>query len=284
MDPAGKAKPRISATTAQALFRAADVVDGAYRFAVLGLGRVDGLSRRCRIEHHDDDRARRHDDHDGARRHDAAHGTTHATTTTHDGHHDDDQRRRPRTATSAEPGTTGATVPTSTSAPAGAGAPPLRRSSGLGRDRLGSRLPGARRAPRRSPPATWPSSSTPTRGAAPLAYTSRSATGLQRPGPGAERQPPRRAGLGPLAARRPDQHRRAGDDAGLQHLLRMDRRPRPGAASVQVVARKPFDPACGSTPPVSWSWTTSFPWARAQSQVSHAALGPVDALRTLPGG
>jgi len=40
VEPAGKSKPRISAATAQALFRAADVVDGAYRFAVLGLGRV----------------------------------------------------------------------------------------------------------------------------------------------------------------------------------------------------------------------------------------------------
>ncbi len=36
--PAGKVKPRVSAQTAQALFSAADVVDGAYRFSILGLG------------------------------------------------------------------------------------------------------------------------------------------------------------------------------------------------------------------------------------------------------
>jgi hypothetical protein len=60
--------------------------------------------------------------------------------------------------------------------------------------------------------------------------------------------------------------------------------PSPSAASVQVVASKPFDPDCGSTATTVQTVDNVVPLGAAQSKVPHAALGPVDGLRTLPGG
>jgi hypothetical protein len=60
--------------------------------------------------------------------------------------------------------------------------------------------------------------------------------------------------------------------------------PSPSAASVQVEASKPFDPDCGSTATTVQTVDNVVPLGAAQNKVPHAALGPVDGLRTLPGG
>jgi hypothetical protein len=52
---------------------------------------------------------------------------------------------------------------------------------------------------------------------------------------------------------------------------------------VQVVARKPFDPTCGSLATTTQTVDDVVPLGTAQAQVQHAELGPVQALRTLPG-
>jgi hypothetical protein len=57
-----------------------------------------------------------------------------------------------------------------------------------------------------------------------------------------------------------------------------------GSSSVQVVARVPFDSACSSNAPITETVDDVVPLGNAQTQVPRAALGPVDALRTLPGG
>jgi len=57
-----------------------------------------------------------------------------------------------------------------------------------------------------------------------------------------------------------------------------------GTAPVQVVAQKPFDPECGSNAPVVQVVSDVLPLGKAQAQVPHAVLGPVDVLRTLAGG
>jgi hypothetical protein len=57
-----------------------------------------------------------------------------------------------------------------------------------------------------------------------------------------------------------------------------------GGGSIQVVASIPFDPECGSTAPATQVVDNVVPLGTAQSQLVHAALGPVDGLRTLAGG
>jgi hypothetical protein len=60
----------------------------------------------------------------------------------------------------------------------------------------------------------------------------------------------------------------------------------PGTTStaVQVLAREPFDPLCGSTAPVTQVVGDVVPLVAPQARVPHAAVGPIDALRTLAGG
>ncbi len=57
------------------------------------------------------------------------------------------------------------------------------------------------------------------------------------------------------------------------------------SSALQVLARTPFDPRCpakaGSAVVVDGVVPLGGP---AQAQIPHAALGPVDGLRTLPGG
>ncbi len=60
--------------------------------------------------------------------------------------------------------------------------------------------------------------------------------------------------------------------------------PGPGAGSIQVVARVPFDPACGTTAAGSQVVDNVVPLGAQQTHVVHAVLGSVDGLHTLPGG
>ena len=59
--------------------------------------------------------------------------------------------------------------------------------------------------------------------------------------------------------------------------------PNGGGTAVEVVARVPFDPACGASSSHDDSVDDVIPLGGGQAQVQHAALGPVDALRTLTG-
>jgi hypothetical protein len=54
--------------------------------------------------------------------------------------------------------------------------------------------------------------------------------------------------------------------------------------AVQVVASVPFDPTCAASAPESIAVDDVVPLGSAQSQLPHAALGPVDELKVLPGG
>jgi hypothetical protein len=60
--------------------------------------------------------------------------------------------------------------------------------------------------------------------------------------------------------------------------------PGQSAAPIQVVASKPFDPDCGSKASSSLIVGNVVPLGATQAHVPHAALGPVDGLRTLAGG
>src|ERR1700688_2720276 len=60
--------------------------------------------------------------------------------------------------------------------------------------------------------------------------------------------------------------------------------PGPATASVQVVARSPFDPECGSQAALTQVVDDVIPLGNTQTQVPHAEVGPIDGLRTLPGG
>jgi hypothetical protein len=58
--------------------------------------------------------------------------------------------------------------------------------------------------------------------------------------------------------------------------------PGTGAAAVEVVARRPYDASCPSAVPQMQTVDDVVPLGNAQNQVPHAALGPVDGLRSLP--
>ena len=56
-----------------------------------------------------------------------------------------------------------------------------------------------------------------------------------------------------------------------------------GPGAVEVVARSPFDPRCGANSDRSEIVDDVVPLGNGQAQLAHAAMGPVDALRTLTG-
>jgi hypothetical protein len=56
------------------------------------------------------------------------------------------------------------------------------------------------------------------------------------------------------------------------------------AVAVEVEARVPFDPTCGAPAGSSQTVDDVVPLGKAQAQVPHAPLGPVEAERTLLGG
>ncbi len=59
----------------------------------------------------------------------------------------------------------------------------------------------------------------------------------------------------------------------------------PGTQSaIEVVASVPFDPQCAATSAQSEEFDDVVPLGSSQQQLAHAALGPVEALRVLPGG
>ena len=265
--PAGKRKARVSAKLAQAMFRAADVVDGAYRFAIIGLG-VATISPEVSTT--------------GT----TAAGTpstptsatTHPTTTT----------TTPSTAvpptTSPGPGSpsTGPSSTTSTPAPTPA-PPPLPRYV--------NRLAWVGIAWGADCPATAGHSELATRyvavvfdadtGRSVLSYTSRSSVACSGPVQPPTIGRPSELVSVPWQAVGPSSTGVRVTMPACSSYFGWTEVPGARAASVEVQAREPFDPECGSTVPVVEVVGDVVPLGTVQAQVTHAALGPVDALRTL---
>jgi len=278
--PAGKRKARLPMQVAEAMFRAADVVDGTFRFEVFGLGVVT-LSPR-----------------ESAQTPTGTQPTTTSgvpsavATTTTTGAANSAATSTTATATNGttttagEPGTTGPTGATTGSTGTAPPTPPLPRYV----DRLawvgiawGAGCPGGTggAAPGTQYVAVVLDAQT---GASVLAYTSRGT-----PPCGGTIQPPSvtRASelvsvpwqpVGPASTAVRVTVPACGTFFGWTDVTGA------GTAPVQVVAQKPFDPECGSNAPVVQVVSDVLPLGKAQAQVPHAVLGPVDVLRTLAGG
>jgi hypothetical protein len=264
--PAGKRKARVSAKVAQAMFRAADVVDGAYRFAIIGLG-VATISPEVSTTST------------------TGPGTpstlTHPTTTT---------TTSSTTSTTAPPTTssgsgspsTGPSSTTSTLAPAPS-APPLPRYV--------NRLAWVGIAWGADCPATAGHSELATRyvavvfdadtGRSVLSYTSRSSVACSGPVQPPTIGRPSELVSVPWQAVGPSSTGVRVTMPACSSYFGWTEVPGAGAASVEVQAREPFDPECGSTAPVVEVVGNVVPLGTVQAQVTHAPLGPVDALRTL---
>jgi hypothetical protein len=282
--PAGKMRARISLDEAQALFRATDAVDGAYRFAVLGLGVTT-----------------------------VATDVAPATTTTTTG---------PGTATSTTSGTAPGSVAgttTSTTHPAPStttGASTTTMSSSTS-TKGGSATTGTTTTTTASlAPATLPrydnrlawvgiawGADCPERAGAPrlatryvavvidadtgrsvIAYTSRSSVACSGPVLPASVSRPNELVSVPWEPQGPTSTAVRVTVPACGAYFGWTQVQVQGTASIQVVASKPFDPECGSTASTVQTVDSVVPLGAAQSKVPHAALGPVDGLRTLPGG
>jgi hypothetical protein len=290
VSPAGTARPSVSATVALTMFRAADVVGGDYRFSVFGLGVVT-ISTQVPISTTSvPGTTTSSAPIPGTTSPDTTSPTTqqaNATTTTSN-----------TTTTTTTPGSTtgpattttaagpGSTLPTTTSEVA----PPATAALPVYNGRLawvgiawGIRCPAAGSGSR-----------TPTRyvavvidaetGRSVVAYTSRSAAACNGP-------------VVPAGVSRPDElvsvpWQPVGEASTAVHVTLpacatyygWTDVAAAGGDSVQVVARVPFDSGCVSRASITDTVDDVVPLGKAQAQVPHAALGPVDALRTLPGG
>jgi hypothetical protein len=265
--PAGKRKARVSATVAQAMFRAADVVDGAYRFAIIGLG-VATISP----------------------------GVS-TTSTTGPG--------TPSTPTSPTTRPTTTTTTTSTSGP-----PPTSSGSGSSSTGPNSTTSTLAAAPSAPPlpryvnrlawvgiawgadcPATAGHSELATRyvavvfdadtGHSVLSYTSRSSVACSGPVQPPTIGRPSELVSVPWQAVGPSSTGVRVTMPACSSYFGWTEVPGAGAASVEVQARAPFDPECGSTVPVVEVVGSVVPLGTVQAQVTHAPVGPIDALRTL---
>jgi len=268
---------------AQAMFRAADVVDGTFRFEVFGLGVVT-LSPRVSAQTPTGTQATTTSGVPSA-----------AATTTTTGAANSAATSTTGTATSGppttagEPGTTGPAGSSATTGSTGTvppTPPPLPRYD----DRLawvgiawGARCPGGTgaAAPGTRYVAVVLDAET---GASVLAYTSRGV-----PPCGGTIEPPSVTRptelvsvpwqpVGPASTAVRVTVPACGTFFGWTDVTGA------GAAPVQVVAQKPFDPDCGSSASVVQVVSNVVPLGKAQAQAPHAVLGPVDVLRTLAGG
>jgi hypothetical protein len=279
VEPAGKSRARVSARAAEAQFRAADVVDGSYQFAVLGLGLVTispdvpttttpGATTT------------------------SGPTTTSTTTTTTTTTTTATTTTTIASTTTPAPGSTtssaAASTTTSTAAtpPVPAPTPPLPHYD----SRLawvgivwGAGCPGSTSGPH-----------SPVRYVAVVfdADTGRSAVAYASRGPASCN--------GPVVApsvSRPDElvsvpWQPVGPSSTAVRVTMpacsayfgWTEVPGAGGGSIQVVASTPFDPDCGSTASSVQVVDNVVPLGNSQAQLLHAALGPVDGLRTLAGG
>jgi hypothetical protein len=243
--PAGHSTPHVSEKAAEAMFRAADVVDGAYRFSVLGLGVATVRAR--------------------AETGPAGPGTASSSTTA---------------------GTDGSTSSTNGSTIGGAPArAPLPRYDarlawvgivwGVGCPGSGAGSRGAARYV-----AVLFDAET---GGSALSYTSRSAPTCAAPvrpagtGRPAELESVPWELVGPATTAVRVTVPACGTYYGWTAVAGA------GVDAVEVVARVPYHPACGSDAPTSEAIDDVVPLGATQAKTPHAALGPVDGLQTLSG-
>jgi len=278
--PAGRVKPRVSAETARALFSAADVVDGAYRFSILGLGDATvspavSAATATTIGPGTTTTVAGATTTTGP-----ATTTTHATTTT------------TLSTTASTPGVTttsagvGSAATTSSAPPLTTPTPSLPRYD----NRLawvGIAWDGDCPAPAGRPrPATRYvvvviDADT---GASVIDYTSRSAPSCSGPALAASVSRPSELVSVPWQPVGPSSTAVRVTMPACSTYFGWTEVPGPSASSVQVVARKPFDPDCGSKATSVQVVDDVVPLGKAQTQVPHAPVGPVDGLRTLPAG
>ena len=288
VQPPGNARPKVPASAANTIFRAADAVAGDYRFALLGVGLVTldagqtgttsapSTSPATNTTTPDD----------------APPGTTTTvaravtTTTTTPG-----PARAPTTAVPAAPTTT-ETAPTTTApvAPTTSGPPAVSLP------RYDGRLAwvGIVWDPRCASATTTSGGPRPgayvavifdaDTGRDVLAYTSRGATGCDGTVEPAHAEVPDElvsvawSVVGPSSTAVTVSLPACGAYYGWTELL--------GAHStaLQVVARQPFDPGCDSPPQTTQTVDNVVPLGQGQVQILHASLGPVDELHTLVPG
>ena len=274
--PPGKSKPRLSETTAQAMFRAADVVDGTYRFAVLGLGAVtisSGVSTQTTTPGATTTTI-------SAATSAAASPATAPTTSS----------RPASTAsgvtTTTVPGSTtstGSSVTTQTAVPAAALLPRYdKRLAWIG-IAWGAACPARAGRPRLATRYVAVVIDAET-GHSVLAYTSGSAVACSGPvQPPSVSRPTELVSVpwhpvGPTSTAVQVTMPACGTYYGWTDVAGTS------AATLQVVAQTPFDPSCGSNAPDVQIVSGVVPLGSAQARVPHAVLGPVDGLQTLPGG
>jgi hypothetical protein len=271
VEPPGETTGHISADKARTMFHAADVVNGPYRFSVLGLGETTVAPRVSTPT--------------------TTAGTETTTTVTGTG------TGAPGTTSPSTSSTTStASSPvTTTTASAGTGAPATSTSTTIGTPlaryvhRLawvgivwGPRCPATTGKPPRSTRYIVVVFDAATGGNV-LAYTSRGAAtctgpaepaGIIRP---AELVSVPWQPVGPASTAVRVTMPPCGTFYGWTDV------PRPVPASIQVVARAPFARDCGSKAPVTQVVDGVVPLGNTQAQVPHAAVGPIDGLRTLAG-
>lgn len=280
--PAGKLKPRLSEKTAQALFRAADVVNGNYRFSILGFGEATvspdvsaaattttGLGATTTVP-----------------------GTGAGTTTT---------TREPTSTTVS----TTTTTPGATTTNAGTGTPaggtttssattpttppttaPLpdydNRPAWVG-IAWGADCPAPAGRPRLATRYVVVVIDADTGGSV-IDYTSRSSLACSGPVLAPSISRPSELVSVPWQPVGPTSTAVRVTMPACSTYFGWTEVPGLSASSIQVVVQKPFDPECGSKATSVEVVDDVIPLGTAQSQVPHAALGPVDGLRTLPGG
>jgi hypothetical protein len=273
VDPGGAMRPRVPVNVADAMFRAADVVRGAHRFSVFGLGVVT-VSPQVPLATTTapDTTATTPTPTTGS-------GTTlpSATTTT-------TGASSTATAPGGATGTSTSAAPTTGATPPAAAPPPMYQGRlawvGIAWDVACPRVPN------RSPNATryvavvFDAQT----GRSALAYTSRSAATCNGPIRSASVSRPDELvsiawqPVGPTSTAVRVTMPPCGSFYGWTEVATS------GTNSIQVVARVPFDPVCGSKVPVTETVDNVVPLGKSQTALPHAAIGPVDALRTLPGG
>jgi hypothetical protein len=263
VEPAGKTTPHISVATATAMFNAADVVDGPYRFSVIGLGVVT-LSPRLSATTTSVPAVG-----GAATEQSSTSVATTSTTTT--------------TTTTAPNAATTTTAPNATTTTTTTPLPRYDNRLAWVGIAWGADCPtgtGGSRASNRYTAVVFDAET----GRSVLAYTSRGASTCNGP-----IQPPtisRPAELvsvpwqpvGPSSTAVRVTMPACGTYFGWTAI------PGPTTASIQVVARSPFDPACGSQASFTQIVDDVVPLGNSQTQVPHAEVGPIDGLRTLPGG
>ncbi len=268
VDPAGKSKPRLSEKVAEAMFRAAQVVAGSYRFSIFGLGVVTLSPQVAQATTTT-----------GPATGSSTPGTTPATTSQSTTTTTTTTSTTTTTTTSATPSSTSTTLTTApTAAPPrydmrlawvgiawGADCPP-----GLGTTRLPTRYV-----------AVVLDADT---GHSVIAYTSRSAIACGGPvQPPSVSQPTELVSapwqpVGPTSTAVQVTMPPCSTYYGWTDVAGTS------AAVVEVVVQTPFDPGCGSKAPLVVAVDDVVPLGGAQTLISHAAVGPIDALRTLAAG